>query len=332
MLTKLKATTTSAPADETSDEFGSELYKKHRPRNFDALIGETGNVGIRLKNMILKNHVPHFILFSGNSGCGKTTLARIFKRRMEISDIDYTEINASSTRGIDVVRDIEENMSMSAVGGKNRLWVIDEAHGLTADAQKAFLRVLEDTPKHVYFIFCTTDPQKLHATIRTRATEMKVKPLTEEDVITLCRKVCRKEGLHRTFTTDNVFRRISEVCEGSARKALVILNQIVVSGEVSEDKQIALIDNNDSVTFAIDVARLLIKGAKWKEITPILKTMTDEPETVRRVILGYANSVLLGGGWGMERAFALIDCFSENLYDSGRAGLTAACYAMTKQK
>src|SRR5690606_3369465 len=108
--------------------------------------------------------IPHAMLFTGPSGCGKTTLARILRVKLRCSDNDFQEINAADFRGIDSIRSMRQQVGAAPLGGDSRIWLIDEAHSMTADAQNAFLKLLEDTPRHVYFFLATTDPQKLKKT------------------------------------------------------------------------------------------------------------------------------------------------------------------------
>ena len=132
-----------------------ELYKKHRPSYLEDVFGQPEAVKV-LGSMIEKDDLPHSILFTGPSGVGKTTLARILKEELECHANDFKEINCADFRGIDTIRDIRNNMNRQSLMGGPLIWLIDEAHKLTNDAQTAFLKMLEDTPKHVYFFLATT--------------------------------------------------------------------------------------------------------------------------------------------------------------------------------
>ena len=153
-----------------------ELYKKYRPKNFKRIVGQP-TITEQLTSMTRSNQFPHSSLFSGPSGCGKTTLARIMRNKLDCGDQDFQEVNCADFRGIDMVRDIRNRMNLAPIGGECRVWLIDEAHQLSSQAQNAFLKILEDTPSHVYFMLATTDPQKLIPTIRTRCAEFKVSSL-----------------------------------------------------------------------------------------------------------------------------------------------------------
>src|ERR1700682_2127212 len=111
-----------------------ELYRKHRPGNFKGLLGQSDAVK-QLQSMLVEDKIPHALILSGHTGCGKTTTARILKKRLNCSDMDFSEINAAESRGIDTIREINQRKGLSAIGGKCRIYLLDEAHKLTSDAQ-----------------------------------------------------------------------------------------------------------------------------------------------------------------------------------------------------
>ena len=276
-----------------------------------------------LEQMIERNDVPHALILSGPSGCGKTTVGRILKTHLECGDADWFEINAADAKGIDVVRDIRRYASLSPMEGNTRIFLIDEAGKLTGDAQNALLKPLEDSPSHAYFILATTDPGKLLKTIHTRCTEIKFRPLELDVIRKLVKRVVEKEDMK---VNGDVIDEIAEAAEGSARKALVILEQVGWLDDVKA--QLAGVSaasvHKDQ---AILLARALINPrARWAEVAALLKENKDDPEQVRYLLLGYARSVMLGGGKLAPRAFVIIDIFARNFYDSKQAGLAAACW------
>jgi DNA polymerase III subunit gamma/tau len=200
----------------------SELYKKYRPKEFRDVIGQGSAVKV-LEAKLKSNNLPHTLLFAGPSGCGKTTLARIVCRKLKCSKHDFKELNSADFRGIDMVRNIRININKAPIGGDCRVWLIDECHKLTTDAQNAFLKMLEDTPDHVYFMLATTEPQKLLPTIRTRSTEIAVKNLTRKSLQKLILFVSASALIG---IDTEVLEKIIECSDGSARKALVLLDQI----------------------------------------------------------------------------------------------------------
>jgi len=192
------------------------------------------------------------------------------------------------------------------------------------------LKLLEDTPAHVYFFLATTDPQKLLKTIVTRCDEIKVTAMKQDKLVDLVTKVATKEGYS---LTEDVILEIAEAADGSARKALVILEQ--VGSLKTEAEQLAAIKtttlNKDG---AFELARALMNPTKaWADVTPLLRALKDEEaEGVRYCVLGYARSCMIGkedkppNMKFAARAFRVIDIFSGNFYDSKQAGLAAACW------
>ena len=303
---------------------GEELYKKYRPQNFGDLVGQKEAVAV-LTEMGKAGKIPHFLLFTGGSGCGKTTIARILRKKLKCSDADFNEINAAESRGIDTIREIKATMNLAPMAGKCRVWLLDEVHALTGDAQNALLKMLEDTPAHVYFMFATTDPQKLKATIKTRATEIKCKEITREDLAELIRRVVAKEG--KPPLTDDVVKRLSYVAEGSARKALVILDSVIRITDPTA--QIEAIEANDVKGQAIQIAKALLnKNTSWNQMSQILQSVDEDPESIRWLVLGYTTAVLIKADNG--RAAQIISEFRDNWYDCKKAGLVVSCYNVIK--
>jgi len=299
-----------------------ELYKKYRPKTFDEVIGLSSSIKV-LKSKLKRNALPHTLLFTGPSGCGKTTLARILRRELRCGKHDFTELDCADFRGIEMVRDIRSHLYQAPIGGKCRIWLIDECHRMTGDAQNAFLKMLEDTPNHVYFILATTDPQKLKNTIRTRCTEIVVRSLNRKSMLKLLSYICEMEKMK---LPEEVVEKIIECSNGSARKALVLLNQVVELDD--EDDMIEAIKATTAEVQAIVIARALHNPrTKWVEMAKILKETSDEePEQIRWMILGYAKNVLLSGGKYSGRAYLIIEAFRDHFYDSKWAGLIASCY------
>jgi DNA polymerase III subunit gamma/tau len=302
-----------------------ELYLKHRPAKFSEIVGQEEIVKT-IKDLAIRDEIPHAILLSGPSGTGKTTIARILRKALRCSDTDFIEMNSADIRGIDNIRSISQQMGTAAIGGRSRIWLIDEAHGLTPQAQDAFLKTLEDTPSHVYFILSTTNPSKLRKTIITRCTEFKLKLLNDDEISDLVAIVAKKEGLP---LHQSVKSKIIEVAEGSGRKALVLLNTIM--GCDTAEEQIDAIEKTSTTKQAIEICRALMRpDTKWNEMATILRSVEEEPETIRRIILGYCKAVLLKTS--NATAASIIEEFRDPLYDIGTPGLVASCWNIINSK
>lgn len=308
-----------------------ELHRKRRPKLFKQVVGQPDAVRV-LEDMLRRKEVPHAMLFTGPSGCGKTTLASIMQKKLECGPMDFTDLNAADSRGIEMVRDIRARMGLSPVSGKCRIWLIDECHALTKDAQSALLKMLEDTPSHVYFMLATTDPNKLLKTIITRCTEIRVKSISDPLLYSMLQTAWLEESgrLKPSAEWEDVVNKIVEVAEGSARKALVLLHAVM--GLETQEQQLEAILSSDAKRQAYELARALLNPrTKWYDIAKIVKGIEEEPETVRRIILSYVSNVALGGK-NLNRAMAILNAFRDHWFDCGRAGILIACHDVLSSK
>lgn len=304
-----------------------ELYKKYRPRTLDDVVGNEAVVS-SLKSLIEQRKVPHTILLSGPSGCGKTTIARILQHELHCGDGDFEEFNCSDRNGVDFGREIITRMRFKPMNGKCRIWLLDECHQMSTACANVLLKPLEDTPEHVYFILSTSEPDKLLAALKTRATHYAVQSLTDSQLKKLIDDICKLEELQ---VSKEAREQIIENCNGSARMALVMLDQIRGLDEEDVAKVVESVVRRESQS--IDLCRSLIQGRSWRDIRGILATMKDDPEKVRRSVLGYATKVLLSpNSNSAEQAFLVIQCFENSFFNSGMAGLVAACYDVATDK
>jgi DNA polymerase-3 subunit gamma/tau len=297
-----------------------ELYRKYRPRKFAGVYGQD-DVIRTLRNKCGTNTIPHAILLYGPYGTGKTTIARIIAWHLKCGRLDLTEKNAADYRGIEEIRTIRATIRQAPIHGPVRVWLLDEVHKATSDAQNAMLKLLEDPPEHAYFILATTEPERLLAGIRQRCLALRLKPLSQKAIRHIVQRVCTKEKIN---IPQAVMDKLVEFAGGSGREALQILDRIYQLD--SESYQLAAITGVSARTQTIEIARLLMRtGTKWRDLLPILRNLQHEdPEQIRYMVLGYAKTVLLAKN--NARAFRLIEAFRDNFYDSKFCGIISACY------
>lgn len=299
------------------------LYLKYRPDSLETIIGNN-EIKTTLKGMFKKNDIPHSMLFHGPTGCGKTTLARIIAKKLNCEDNNIIEIDTAQFRGIDTIRDLRKSIQFTPLGGGIRVYIIDEVHKMTGDAQNAFLKMLEDTPTHIYFILCTTDPQSLLPTIKGRCSQFQVKELSDDEMQDLLVKTAEEEG---DSITKEIIQQITQDSQGHPRNALQVLEQ-VLSTPVKKRLAIAqqaAIEQSESIA----LCRALIKGENWNKVKVILQGLKgQDAEGIRRVVMGYAQSILLNSD--NERAALILEEFLEPTYNAGFPRIVYASYAVTK--
>jgi DNA polymerase III gamma/tau subunit len=302
------------------------LYQKYRPRTLERVKGNEQAIK-SLDSLLNKGKdCPHAFLLTGETGCGKTTVGRIILKRLGCLGTDLIEVDSGQFRGIDTVREIRSQSHYKAREGTNRGWLLDEVHQTTKEAQNALLKLLEDTPPHVYLVLCTTEPQKLLSTIKGRCSTFKMLPLTERTMLTLLKSIVTRE---EEELEDEIYEQIIEHANGHPRNAIQVLEQVL---SVPKESRLEVSKKTDEeVQDAIELCRALGRGAQWKEVRIILQGLKDqEAEGIRRLVLVYCQSVLLSKD---DALYGLIlEEFINPFYDSGFPQLVYACYSVTKNK
>lgn len=304
-----------------------ELHLKHRPKRLKDVVGQKAAVAI-LEGWLEDGAVPRAILIHGPSGTGKTTLARILAKRIGAVGSDLQEINAAESRGIDMVRELISSMPLAPMMGKKRMWIIDEAHQLAAaTAQQALLKPLEDMPPHAHFVLCTTDPNKLLATIRNRCSAVKCERLKIKEMEGLIRAAAEKEGLS---IDEELVDRIVETAEGSARQALSCLGTVA---KLPPDERVEAVEKANSREATRSLCQVLLDPrSKWQDVTKVIAGLDEEPEHVRHAVLGYMAGVLKGGGKLAGRAAFIAGEFEAHWYDCRESGLLTTCWKVICEK
>lgn len=298
-----------------------ELYRKYRPISLEEVVGN--EIAIKSLKSELENG-SHVFLLTGPAGCGKTTIARIMAKEVGAGDLSITEINSAKNRGIDTAREVEEKMRYNPGDGDALVWIFDECHQWLAPVQNAFLKAFEDTPEHVYFFLCTTDPQKLIAPLKTRCSIVNVSPLTDDEMKYLLKRTARAEGKK---ISSEVCEKIIEIAQGGSRKALKLLAKVI--GLDSDEEKLSILkketvsENEESKALCQE---LLKENTNFQTLARILKNIdTDDHEKIRQGVMGYMNAVLLNGNKFNPMAAAAIQAFSQaDTYRNGKNAITVA--------
>lgn len=306
------------------------LHLDYRPKTLEEMIGNDA-IKSSLTTVLGRNDKPHSFLLHGPSGCGKTTVARIIGTIIGCDPAAVYEYNSSNTRGIDTIREIDTTCRYAPLDGDHRVYIIDECHKLTNDAQNAILKLLEDTPRHVFFILCTTEPEKLIKTIHTRCTAYQVKTLRDSEMRELLNSVLSREQV--VDYPAAVLSKIIQMAEGCPRQALVMLDTVV--DILDEQKAIDVLHQSspeDATTKQI--CQLLLQphsDDKWSQMAKLIKAFDGEAESARYAIAGYLTAVLLNSKKN-DRVSSMLEYFLQSFMYSKKSGLVAALYLSCKEK
>jgi len=286
------------------------LHTDYRPLDFNEIYGNTAVVNGLVSLFDKGEKIPHTFLLEGPYGCGKTTVARIITQKVKGSLI---EINGANTRGIDTIREMIDLSSLKPLGGRPVCYLIDEVHMLTKEAQNAFLKLLEDTPKYMYFLLCTTDPQKIIPTIINRCSRYRLSKLRDGDIRELVRDVA---GLEKIELSEEKEELVVRAANGIPRTALIILEQIKDIKNIEEAEQIALDCIYEDEKEIIEICRKVSKGLykSWRDFAEDYRQLALEPEPIRRIMLSYFSRCLLGAGSSEE--IKKYSCFCNSLIEA----------------
>lgn len=218
--------------------------RKYRPLSFDSVVGQK-NITSTLKNAITRNKLAHAYLFCGPRGVGKTTCARIFAKTINCENLDSEgnvcnacesciafndsrsvnifELDAASNNSVDDIRDLNEEVRTPPLTGKYKVYIIDEVHMLSTSAFNAFLKTLEEPPKHVIFILATTERNKIMPTILSRCQAYNFERITVKDTVDHLQNIAKKENIQ---TETHALNILAQKADGGMRDALSIFDQL----------------------------------------------------------------------------------------------------------
>ncbi|MCZ6697694.1 MAG: DNA polymerase III subunit gamma/tau, partial [Planctomycetota bacterium] len=226
------------------------LARKFRSQTYGEVVGQDP-ITATLRNAIVSDRIHHGYLFCGTRGVGKTSMARILAKCLNClssdkptpdpcctcdscesiargEDVDVIEIDAASNTGVDSIRDLRSNAIYRPARARFKVYIIDEVHMLSTAAFSALLKTLEEPPDHVKFIFATTEPQKVPATIQSRVQRFDFKSISVPEIATQLESICKKEEVSADAAA---IRRIARLANGSMRDALSLLDQVLSLSE-----------------------------------------------------------------------------------------------------
>jgi len=288
-----------------------DICEKLRPQTLDEIVGHKSVVTALRRILSDKTLLPHSFLFSGPSGVGKTTFARILAREVGCKPYSITEQDAVTQSSVDAMRELIANLRYPAMGGNPyRALILDEAHALTTATYQALLKDIEEPPAHLFYIFCTTNVNALPNVLMTRVHHFPLKPISIEDTLQYLYKVKISENFK---ISDAALITIAQKSRGSIRQALSFLSPLRDSTEIDTNDILGPEVELPSENFVALYRLICDKTQNWEsEIFELLRTMSSEnPENVRKGLIWYSSKTLFyGNPTNHELHKKILKCFS----------------------
>ncbi len=307
------------------------LARKWRPQVFEEVVGQR-HVTRTLQNALKNDRIAHALLFSGPRGVGKTSVARILAKAMNCesgpapdpctkcvacreitagSAVDVQEIDGASNRGIDEIRQLREGILFQPARCRYKIYIIDEVHMLTKEAFNALLKTLEEPPPHVYFIFATTEPQKIPATIHSRCQHYEFRRLGTLELADYLDKIVKAEkmGFQRDVTL-----LLAREAGGSVRDGLSLLDQVTAYGATSLKEVCEALGVVETEVLK-GLAIAILEGDITKAlgfIDEVYNFGKDIQKFTMDLVLFFRHLMVLRS-LGLEKAAALVDLSREDI-------------------
>lgn len=294
------------------------LYRKYRPSTFADVIGQE-HVTTPLSNALTSGQIHHAYLFSGPRGCGKTSSARIMARSLNCEkgptpnpcgicqsckdlvangpgSLDVIELDAATHGLVDDARDLRDKAFFAPVQSRYKIYIIDEAHQLGPGAANALLKVVEEPPAHVLFIFATTEPEKLISTIRSRTHHYPFRLVPPAILSTHLEKICESEGIK---VAKGVIQLVVRASGGSVRDAQSILGQLLAGAGkdgVTYEIAVALLGYTDSALLdeAIDSLAASDSASLFKTVDRVVESGQDPKRFAQDLLERLRDLIIVG--------------------------------------